>query len=73
MTLAEVAAYFDVSTKTVRNWIRANLIAHYRIGKEYRFRFSSVKAWIDRREVHPRFKCWHDAKAAKNSPEALHV
>ncbi len=46
-TLEEVADHLGVSKDTVRNWIRKEVIPHYRVGKQYRFKLSEIDKWIE--------------------------
>ena len=46
-TLEEVADHLGVSKDTVRNWIRKEVISHYRVGKQYRFKLSEIDKWIE--------------------------
>lgn len=46
-TLEEVADHLGVSKDTIRNWIRKEVIPHYRVGKQYRFKLSEIDKWIE--------------------------
>lgn len=46
-TLEEVADHLGVSKDTIRNWIRKEVIPHYRVGKQYRFKLSEIDEWIE--------------------------
>lgn len=46
-SLEEVADHLGVSKDTVRNWIRKEVIPHYRVGKQYRFKLSEIDKWIE--------------------------
>lgn len=46
-TLEEVSEHLGVSKDTIRNWIRKEVIPHYRVGKQYRFKLSEIDKWIE--------------------------
>lgn len=44
LSQAAVAEFFDVTTRTVRNWDRAGFLHPIRIGRSLRYRRSEVEA-----------------------------
>ena len=47
MTLKDVAKMFQVSTMTVRRWIREKSFPVHKIGSTLRFRSGAVDSWLD--------------------------
>ena len=47
----ELARYFDVSARTVDNWIRARKIPYFKLGRLIRFSLPAVKKALSRYEV----------------------
>jgi excisionase family DNA binding protein len=46
LTLQEVAAHLALSTRTVRDLVKAGRLTAYRIGRLYRFRVSAVERYL---------------------------
>ena len=46
-SLEEIAEYLGVSKDIIRNWIKKGVNPHHRVGKQYKFNFSKVDAWVD--------------------------
>ena len=42
----ETAKYIGVTKETIRNWIEKDLIPAYKVGKQWKFRFSEIDEWI---------------------------
>ena len=47
MNLEEIANYIGCSKDTIRKWIKNGTIPNYKIGRQYKFRLSEVKEWIE--------------------------
>ena len=45
MTILQVANYYNVSTKTIRNWIVKGM-PHIRVGNVMRFNIDDVESWV---------------------------
>ena len=45
--IEDVASYLDVSKDTIRAWIKKGTIPFRKVGRQYKFRLSEVKAWVD--------------------------
>ena len=45
--LEEIANHVGLSKDTIRNYIKKDQIPFYRIGKQYKFKFSEIDAWIE--------------------------
>jgi excisionase family DNA binding protein len=50
LTVKETAERFNVSEKTIRNWMDRRLLPHFRIGRAVRFRAADI-------EQHLQTKC----------------
>ena len=46
-SLEEIAQHLGVSKDTVRAWIKKNIIPHYKIGRQYKFKISEVDSWVE--------------------------
>jgi excisionase family DNA binding protein len=46
-SLKETAEHLGVSEDTIRNWIKKDIILHYRVGKQFKFRISEIDAWVE--------------------------
>ena len=51
-TKPSVAAFYDVSERTVERWMRRRLIPFFKIGGKVRFRLSDVIASLERNNLH---------------------
>ncbi len=49
LTIEEVAAYLKLKPQTIYRWAHTGKIPGAKLGKEWRFRRSSIEAWIDQR------------------------
>ena len=47
--MEDVAAYFDVTPETIRNWIKGRNFPARKIGRQWRFDWNAIKAWQDGR------------------------
>lgn len=47
-SVADIAGHFNVSGRTVLNWVETTDIPHRRIGGTIRFRLEEVDAWAAR-------------------------
>ena len=45
-SLDETAKYIGVTKETIRNWIEKGVIPAYKVGKQWKFRFSEIDEWI---------------------------
>lgn len=45
-SLDEVATYIGVTKDTIRNWIDKGVIPAYKVGKQWKFKFSEIDNWI---------------------------
>jgi len=45
-SLDETAKYIGVTKETIRNWIEKGVIPAYKVGKQWKFRFSEIDKWI---------------------------
>lgn len=45
--MEDVAAYFDVTPETIRNWIKGRNFPARKIGRQWRFDWNEIKAWRD--------------------------
>ena len=55
LTVAELAAWFDVTEQTIRAWTKDEAMAlpHGRFGRHIRFDRDEVQAWVDARWNRP--------------------
>jgi len=53
LTLEQVADMLQVTTKTVRAWVRDEGLPASKAGPEYRFRKDLVLSWLEERAVKP--------------------
>ncbi len=47
LTVAEVAEYLQVSTKTISRFIKAKKIRAFKIGKDWRFKMSDIEEYLE--------------------------
>lgn len=45
--MEDVAAYFDVTPETIRNWIKRRNFPARKIGRQWRFDWNEIRAWQD--------------------------
>ena len=43
----EVSKHLGVSKDTIRGWIKKDIIPHYKVGRQYKFKLSEVDSWIE--------------------------
>ena len=43
VSIQEIAEYFSVSVKTIRNWVKDDKIPYVKIGRTYRFSMEEIK------------------------------
>ena len=46
-SVREVAELFDVHINTIYNLVQRNQIPYFRVGRQYRFKESDLKKWIE--------------------------
>jgi len=46
LTVDQVAALFDVTSRTIRSWMRQRLIPYFKIGRTIRFRRQNVYEYL---------------------------
>jgi excisionase family DNA binding protein len=47
-TLAEVAEYFRVDERTVRNWIKAHMLMAHKVGGAVRIRQHDIESFLEK-------------------------
>ena len=52
----DVAAYFDVTPETIRNWIKSRNFPVVKIGRQWRFDWDAVKKWQNGSAAHSRVR-----------------
>ena len=52
----DVAAYFDVTPETIRNWIKSRDLPAVKIGRQWRFDWAAVINWQNGSAAHSRVK-----------------
>ncbi len=50
LTIKEVAEQFNVTTKTIRRWMKGNGFPYYKPGGSLRFDPDDVKAWVKKQK-----------------------
>ena len=53
MTVEDVAAYLQVSTKTVYRMLRRSQLPCYRVGSRWRFRKEDIDRWLQENRAVP--------------------
>lgn len=50
LKIEQVADLFQVSKRTIYDWVHVDYIPHYKFPKGVRFKLSEVERWLDRRK-----------------------
>ena len=56
LKIEEVSAYLKIPRQTLYFWARAGQIPAMKVGKHWRFKKSSIEAWIEEKESYGRQK-----------------
>ncbi|HDZ76905.1 MAG TPA: DNA-binding protein [Candidatus Omnitrophica bacterium] len=56
LTIEEVSSYLKIPKQTLYFWSRAGQIPAMKVGKHWRFKKSSIDAWIEEKENYSRQK-----------------
>lgn len=67
----DIAAYFNVTPETVRNWIRTKELPAKKIGRQWRFDWGELKAWEDRQPSGGSSSCHNAYKDYLTAAHAL--
>lgn len=50
LTIEQAADYLQIAPKTVREWLRVGRLPGVKIGRVWRIREASLRAWVEQRE-----------------------
>jgi len=68
-TVAEVAAYLQLNTYTVRAYAREGVIPAYRVARSFRFDWQTIQHWLEARQHHPSTAAAVEVDQLQLSPE----
>jgi len=62
LKIEQVANLFQVSKRTIYDWMHVGFIPHYKFPKGVRFKLSEVERWLERRKKRGRDNYQMDKK-----------